>query len=133
MRAPVIDGFTAEQRIFMGLAQARRGKARDAALIAQVKSDPHSPSEFRVNGSLRNHPGFYDAFDVKPGDRMYLGRRTASSSGKRAFQWRRAVAAACRSGRSGRNARSADAVSYSASTRMNLPSRMVNTWTHGLS
>ncbi|PQO88989.1 peptidase M13 [Massilia phosphatilytica] len=70
--APVIDGFTAEQRIFMGLAQARRGKARDAALIAQVKSDPHSPSEFRVNGSLRNHPGFYEAFGVKPGDRMYL-------------------------------------------------------------
>jgi putative endopeptidase len=70
--APVIDGFTAEQRIFMGLAQARRGKARDAALIAQVKSDPHSPSEFRVNGSLRNHPGYYEAFDVKPGDRMYL-------------------------------------------------------------
>jgi predicted metalloendopeptidase len=70
--APVIDGFTAEQRIFMGLAQARRGKARDAALISQVKSDPHSPAEFRVNGSLRNHPGFYEAFDVKPGDKMYL-------------------------------------------------------------
>jgi predicted metalloendopeptidase len=70
--APVIDGMTAEQRLFMGLAQARRGKARDAALIAQVKSDPHSPSEFRVNGSLRNHPGFYEAFDVKPGDKMYL-------------------------------------------------------------
>jgi predicted metalloendopeptidase len=71
-QAPVIDGMTAEQRLFMGLAQARRGKARDAALIAQVKSDPHSPSEFRVNGSLRNHPGFYQAFDVKPGDKMYL-------------------------------------------------------------
>jgi predicted metalloendopeptidase len=70
--APVIDGYTAEQRIFMGLAQARRGKARDAALIAQVKSDPHSPAEFRVNGSLRNHPGFYEAFDVKAGDKMYL-------------------------------------------------------------
>ncbi|WLI89614.1 M13 family metallopeptidase [Massilia sp. R2A-15] len=70
--APVIDGFTAEQRLFMGLAQARRGKARDPALIAQVKSDPHSPAEFRVNGSLRNHPGFYEAFDVKPGDKMYL-------------------------------------------------------------
>jgi predicted metalloendopeptidase len=70
--APVIDGMSAEQRLFMGLAQARRGKARDAALIAQVKSDPHSPSEFRVNGSLRNHPGFYEAFDVKPGDKMYL-------------------------------------------------------------
>jgi putative endopeptidase len=70
--APVIDGMSAEQRLFMGLAQARRGKARDAALIAQVKSDPHSPSEFRVNGSLRNHPGFYEAFDVKQGDKMYL-------------------------------------------------------------
>jgi predicted metalloendopeptidase len=70
--APVIDGFTAEQRLFMGLAQARRGKARDASLIAQVKSDPHSPAEFRVNGSLRNHPGFYEAFSVKPGDKMYL-------------------------------------------------------------
>jgi predicted metalloendopeptidase len=70
--APVIDGYTAEQRIFMGMAQARRGKARDAALIAQVKSDPHSPSEFRVNGSLRNHPGFYETYDVKPGDKMYL-------------------------------------------------------------
>ncbi|MGX9217684.1 M13 family metallopeptidase [Massilia varians] len=69
---PVIDGFTAEQRIFMGLSQARKGKARDAALISQVKSDPHSPSEFRVNGSLRNHPGFYEAFDVKPGDKMFL-------------------------------------------------------------
>ena len=70
--APVIDGFSAEQRLFMGLAQARRGKARDAALISQVKSDPHSPSEFRVNGSLRNHPGFYDAYGVKEGDKMYL-------------------------------------------------------------
>jgi predicted metalloendopeptidase len=69
---PAIDGFSAEQRLFMGLAQARRGKARDAALIAQVKSDPHSPAEFRVNGSLKNHPGFYEAFDVKPGDKMYL-------------------------------------------------------------
>jgi len=70
--APVIDGYTAEQRIFMGMAQARRGKAREAALIAQVKSDPHSPAEFRVNGSLRNHPGYYETFDVKPGDKMYL-------------------------------------------------------------
>jgi putative endopeptidase len=70
--APVIDGYTADQRIFMGMAQARRGKARDAALIAQVKADPHSPSEFRVNGSLRNHPDFYKAYDVKPGDKMYL-------------------------------------------------------------
>ncbi|WP_426168366.1 M13 family metallopeptidase [Pseudoduganella sp. R-34] len=69
---PVIDGYTAEQRIFMGMAQARRGKGREAFLIQQVKSDPHSPSEFRVNGSLKNHPGFYDAFGVKEGDKMYL-------------------------------------------------------------
>ncbi len=69
---PVIDGFTAEQRIFMGMAQARRAKAREQALISQVKSDPHSPGEFRVNGSLRNHPGYYEAFDVKQGDKMYL-------------------------------------------------------------
>jgi putative endopeptidase len=69
---PVIDGFTAEQRIFMGMAQARRSKAREQALISQVKSDPHSPGEFRVNGSLRNHPGYYEAFNVKPGDQMYL-------------------------------------------------------------
>ena len=69
---PLIDGFSAEQRLFMGLSQARKGKARDAALVAQVKSDPHSPAEFRVNGSLRNHPGFYEAFEVKPGDKMYL-------------------------------------------------------------
>jgi predicted metalloendopeptidase len=69
---PVIDGYTAEQRIFLGMAQARRGKGRDAFLIQQVKSDPHSPSEFRVNGSVKNHPGFYDAFGVKEGDKMYL-------------------------------------------------------------
>ena len=63
-------------RLALGLGQAgedhRLARTRDAALIAQVKSDPHSPSEFRVNGSLRNHPGYYEAFDVKPGDRMYL-------------------------------------------------------------
>jgi putative endopeptidase len=70
--SPVIDGFTGEQRLFMGLAQARRGKDRDAPLIAQIKSGPHSPGEFRVNGSLRNHPDFYTAFDLKPGDQMYL-------------------------------------------------------------
>ncbi|MBK9625239.1 MAG: M13 family metallopeptidase [Rhodocyclaceae bacterium] len=70
--APVIDGFTAEQRLFMGLAQARRGKSREPQMISQIKSDPHSPPEFRVNGSLRNHPDFYATFDIKPGDKMYL-------------------------------------------------------------
>ena len=70
--APVIDGWTAEQRLFMGLAQARRGKSREQRAIALVKTDVHSPGEFRVNGSLVNHPDFYTSFDVKPGDKMYL-------------------------------------------------------------
>lgn len=68
----VIDGSTAEQRIFMGMAQARRGKGRDVFRIQQVKSDPHSLAEFRVKCSVKNHPGFYDAFGVKEGDKMYL-------------------------------------------------------------
>ncbi|MFZ6657437.1 M13 family metallopeptidase [Undibacterium sp. TJN19] len=70
--APVIDGWTAEQRLFMGLAQARRGKSREQRAITLVKTDPHSPGEFRVNGSMVNHPDFYTSFDVKPGDNMYL-------------------------------------------------------------
>lgn len=70
--APVIDGWTAEQRLFMGLAQARRSKSRGQRALALIKTDPHSPGEFRVNGSLKNLPDFYQAFDVKDGDQMYL-------------------------------------------------------------
>jgi putative endopeptidase len=70
--APVIDGLTGDQRFFEGFAQAFRSKVRDAALLTQIKSDPHSPDEFRVNGSVQNHAAFYPAFGVKPGDRMYL-------------------------------------------------------------
>ena len=71
-RSPVIDGLSGDQRFFYGFAQTWRGKARDAALLAQIKSDPHAPDEFRVIGSLRNHPAFYTAYGVKPGDKMYL-------------------------------------------------------------
>ena len=70
--APVIDGATGDERFFAGFAQAFRGKVRDAALLRQIKSDPHSPEEFRVNGVVRNHPAFYRTFGVKPGDGMYL-------------------------------------------------------------
>ncbi|MBC3918204.1 M13 family metallopeptidase [Undibacterium sp. CY18W] len=70
--APVIDGWTAEQRLFMGLAQARRNKSSEKRAITLVKTDVHSPGEFRVNGSMVNHPDFYKSFDVKPGDKMYL-------------------------------------------------------------
>ncbi len=71
-RAPLIDGLTGEQRFFMGWAQVWRGKIRDDALRARLLSDPHSPAEYRVVGPLRNVESFYQAFDVKEGDGMYL-------------------------------------------------------------
>jgi predicted metalloendopeptidase len=71
-KAPVIGGLTGEQRLYMGWAQVWRSKMRDEQQIAQIKADPHSPDPFRANGSLRNQPGFYEAFGVKQGDRMYL-------------------------------------------------------------
>jgi len=70
--AAVIDGFTGEQRLFMGWAQVWRGKIRDEALSAQIKTDPHSPTKYRVLGVLPNISAFYTAFDVKEGDGMYL-------------------------------------------------------------
>ncbi|MGZ8302262.1 MAG: M13-type metalloendopeptidase, partial [Telluria sp.] len=70
--APVIDGLTGDQRFFMGFGQVWRSKMRDEAQIVQVKTDPHSPGQFRANGTMRNQPGFYEAFGVKEGDKMYL-------------------------------------------------------------
>jgi len=71
-KAPVINGLTGDQRFFMGFGQVWRTKMREAQQIAQVKADPHSPAQFRANGTLMNQPGFYDAFKVKEGDKMYL-------------------------------------------------------------
>ena len=71
-QAPVIDGLSGDQRFFMGFGQVWRSKMREAAQIAQVKTDPHSPGQFRANGTLRNQSAFYDAFGVKEGDKMYL-------------------------------------------------------------
>ena len=70
--ALVIDGFTGEQRFFMGFGQIWRSKMREAQQIVNVKTDPHSPGQFRTNGVLINQPGFYEAFGVKDGDKMYL-------------------------------------------------------------
>ena len=70
--APVIDGLTGDQRFFMGFAQVWRSKIREPQLIVQLKTDPHSPGQYRANGTMRNQPGFYQAFGVKPGDKMYL-------------------------------------------------------------
>ncbi len=71
-KAPVINGLTGEQRLYMGWAQVWRSKMREPAQIAQVKTDPHSPGQYRANGTLKNQPGFYEAFKVKQGDKMYL-------------------------------------------------------------
>ena len=70
--APVIDGLTGAQRFYMGFGQVWRSKIRDAQQIVYLKADPHSPDQFRANGTVRNQPGFYNAFGVKPGDKMYL-------------------------------------------------------------
>jgi putative endopeptidase len=71
-KAPVIDGYTGEQRFYIGFAQVWRMKMREAQQLVLLKVDPHSPGQFRANGSMRNQPGFYRAFNVKPGDKMYL-------------------------------------------------------------
>ena len=69
--APVIDGFSGDQRFFIGWAQIWRRLYRDEELRRRLLTDPHSPSEYRTNGILSNMPKFYSAFDVKPGDNMY--------------------------------------------------------------
>jgi putative endopeptidase len=70
--APVIDGLTGDQRVFLGWAQVWRSKVREDALRRQVVTDPHSPDALRVNGVVRNVDGWYGAFEVKPGDKLYL-------------------------------------------------------------
>ncbi len=70
--APIIDGLTGDQRFFLGWAQSWRRIYRDAELRRRLIVDPHSPSQYRVNGIVRNMDAFYEAFQVKPGDKMYL-------------------------------------------------------------
>jgi len=70
--APVIDGLTGDQRVFAGWAQVWARKFRDEALRRRIDTDPHAPSEFRANGTVRNMPEFHQAFELKPEDKMYL-------------------------------------------------------------
>lgn len=70
--APVLDGFTGEQRVFIGYAQGWLGKSRDEALREQINTDPHSPRQYRVNGVVRNVPEFYEVFDIAETDTLYL-------------------------------------------------------------
>jgi len=70
--APVIDGWTGDQRFFLAYAQAWRGKSRPEEIRRRIATDPHSPDEFRCNQIVRNLDAFYQAFDVKPADQMWL-------------------------------------------------------------
>jgi putative endopeptidase len=65
-----IDGFTPEQRFFMGFARIWRAKYRDEVLLERIKTDPHSPGIHRCNGTLSNTPAFHEAFKVKEGEEM---------------------------------------------------------------
>ena len=69
---PVIDGYTGDQRFFLAYAQSWRSKVREGALRERLLSDPHSPPFDRVNGVVRNVDAWYKAFNVQPGDKLYL-------------------------------------------------------------
>lgn len=71
-KPPVLDGFTGIQRVFLGWAQVWQGKTREEAMLRRLKSDSHSPAEFRVNGVVRNMDDWYEAFDVDTDDDLYL-------------------------------------------------------------
>lgn len=70
--APVIDGFTGVQRVFLGYSQVWRSKYRDELKRQMIATDPHAPAEYRANGAVRNVPEWYEAFDVQPTDALYL-------------------------------------------------------------
>jgi endothelin-converting enzyme/putative endopeptidase len=69
---PVIDGLTGDQRFFLAYAQAWQEKDREDAERQQILTDPHSPGKYRVNGIVRNVDAWYKAFNVQPGDKLYL-------------------------------------------------------------
>ncbi|MDO1560167.1 M13-type metalloendopeptidase [Brevundimonas sp. 2R-24] len=70
--APVINGLTGEQRVFLGWAQVWRSKDREAFARQLLVSDPHAPAFARVNGVVRNMDAWYEAFNIQPGDPMYI-------------------------------------------------------------
>ena len=79
--APILDGYTGDQRFFLGWAQSWSRKYRDDEMRKRLLTDPHSPSEYRANGVVSNLPQFYAAFDVKPTDKLYV------APGKRVRVW----------------------------------------------
>jgi putative endopeptidase len=71
-REPVIDGLTGDERLYLGWVQVWRGKVREAEQIQLIKTDPHSPPAVRGTAPVVNQQGFYQAFGVKEGDKMYV-------------------------------------------------------------
>jgi len=71
---PVIDGLTADQRFFLAYAGVWAGNITEAEIRNRTKSDPHSLGRWRVNGALPHIDAWYDAFGVKPGDKMYIAK-----------------------------------------------------------
>lgn len=65
------DGFTPEQRFFIGFAQAERYKMRDELQMQALIADPHPPAQFRINGPLSHTAEFYEAFGVREGNTLY--------------------------------------------------------------
>ncbi len=70
--APVLEGTTGDQRFYLGWSQVWRSLYREEAMRNQVQTGPHSPPQFRVNGAVQNVDSWYEAFNVKPGDKLYV-------------------------------------------------------------
>jgi len=70
--APVVDGLTGAERVFLSWAQVWQTAMRDEAMVQRLATDPHSPAEFRCNGVVRNIDEFYSTYNVQPGDALYL-------------------------------------------------------------
>jgi predicted metalloendopeptidase len=66
------DNFTSPQRFFLAYAQVWRNNIREKELMRRLKEDVHSPGEARINCIVYNIPAFYQAFNIKPGDKMYI-------------------------------------------------------------
>ncbi len=69
--APVVDGLSGDQQFFLAFAQSWRTKVREAALRQQILTDGHAPAEYRSD-TVRNNDAWYAAFDVRPGQKLYL-------------------------------------------------------------
>jgi len=74
--APVLDGLTGDQRFFLSYAQIMRAKMTEDEMRQQLVSSPHPPEQYRVNGVVRNIDAWYQAFNVRTGDKLYLSNES---------------------------------------------------------